>query len=103
MSILATSPEICIGKVHPFEIRMLTYYWTAYRTLVAKGNLDNSTNPAHLVGSPHFVGSNPFSSERFISAFKSKEAYQDIFSGLLPDVLCYGLSAYYRRLLSEYC
>jgi hypothetical protein len=105
MNLLSQSPEICVAPVHPFEVRMLTYYWTAYRTLVAKGDLDKSTNPKELIGSPHFVGSNPFSSAEYSQAFQSKSNFHEVFSGIVPDALCVAfrkiICAYYEELAKD--
>jgi len=105
MGLLANSPNICVAKVHPYEVRMLTYYWTAYRTLAAMGDREHSTDPDKLLENPHFVGSNPFSSKEYQSAFDDPRMFHEMFSGVLPDTLAVAfrkiISSYYEKLAED--
>jgi hypothetical protein len=37
--------EVVVANCHPFEVRMLSYYATAYNVLTASADLKRSTHP----------------------------------------------------------
>ena len=96
-------PEYLRCRGAPIRGSVVNYYWTAFRTLTARGNLESLDQiPARLVKSPHFVGSNPFSAPEFTAAFKDQSLFVEMFAGVLPDALRHTfrniVSAYYDRL-----
>jgi hypothetical protein len=98
MSRLGLSPDICISDLPPFELRMLSYYATAYRVLTARADPMRSTNPDDIDGDGLFVGFNPFFSDDFEPAFSVKERFLSTFSGVIPDTL----GKAFRRIIDEF-
>jgi len=102
MSRLSESPEICVGALYPFEIRMLSYYATAFRVLTAPADLQRSMHPDALEGNGYAVGFNPFSHADFAPVFQDRTAFTEFFAGELPNTLAAALRrivrTYYRML-----
>jgi hypothetical protein len=64
MARLAQHPDIIVAHQHPYEIKLLSYYASAYRTLVCEANRQKSTDPDSL-GVPNqrfYIGQNPYNS-----------------------------------------
>ena len=61
MNRLSQSPDICVARIPPFEVRLITYWTTVFRTLAAAPNFEKSTHPDQLAGDGFRFGSNPFS------------------------------------------
>jgi hypothetical protein len=98
MERLGRCNEVVVANSHPFEIRMLSYYATAYNVLTSPANLQRSTHPDKLEGTGFFVGFNPFSDEGFNAAFKVQNRREEFFSGFVPSET---LSAF-RNIILEY-
>ena len=81
MEQLSCSDEVVVAKSHPYEIRMLSYYASAYHVLTAHADSQRSTNPDRLEGDGLFIGFNPFSDERFESSFTSDRLPREFFAG----------------------
>jgi hypothetical protein len=90
--------EVVVANSHPYEIRMLSYYATAYRVLTAAADLKKSTHPDRLEGDGYFVGFNPFSEEDYKGAFGVKSRHEEFFSNYIPDET---LRAF-RHIITEY-
>jgi Sulfotransferase family len=67
MGQLATHPEIAVAGSHPYEVKQLTYYAAALRTLSLEANWDRSVNPDALLSdaSRYAIGFNPFHDPQF--------------------------------------
>ena len=105
MSRLSQSPEICVGALYPFEIRMLAYYATAFRVLTAPADLQRSTHPDALEGNGYAVGFNPFSHADFAPVFNDRAAFAAFFAGEVPNTLAAAMRrivvTYYRTLAAD--
>jgi hypothetical protein len=105
MERLSRCNEVVIAKSHPYEVRMLTYYASAYHVLAAAANTERSTHPDRLEGDGYFIGSNPFSEKAFNGAFKTASLPQEFFAGYMPDQLMSTFKQiileYYRRHCAE--
>jgi hypothetical protein len=62
MARLARHPAILVARGHPYEMKLLSYYAAALRTLLAEADTERSTRPDTMVAAEQrfFVGSNPF-------------------------------------------
>ena len=98
MERLSRCKEVVIAKSHPYEIRMLSYYASAYHVLTAPANPDRSTHPDRLEGDGYFVGSNPFADSDLKSPFRTVDLQREFFSGYVPDQL---MSAF-KQIIVEY-
>ncbi len=67
MGRLAAHPEIAVAGSHPYEVKLLTYYTLALRTLTLEANWNCSMNPDALVSetSRYIIGFNPFHDPQF--------------------------------------
>jgi Sulfotransferase domain len=98
MERLGKCNEVVVANSHPFEIRMLSYYATAYNILTSPANLQRSTHPDKLEGTGFFVGFNPFSDAGYNAAFRAPYRREEFFSGFVPGET---LSAF-RNIVLEY-
>jgi hypothetical protein len=102
MSRLARSQQICIAETSPFEVRLISYWATVSRTLTGAADYDNSMHPDKLEGDGLKVGANPFSSQTFMAAFRSKSLgttyFGDFTRQKLGDTARHLIVEYYNRL-----
>ena len=87
MSKLAQYAQIVVADLPPFELRLLSYYATAYRVLTSPADFDRSMHPDHLEGSGYSVGFNPFSHQIYSDLFREKELFDSFFSNFVPREL----------------
>jgi hypothetical protein len=87
MSRLAQYPQIVVADLPPFELRLLSYYATAYRVLSSPADFDRSMHPDHLEGSGFNVGFNPFSHQIYSDLFREKDLFDSFFSSFVPHEL----------------
>jgi hypothetical protein len=97
MTRLMASRAITVAEVVPFEVRLLSYYATAYRILTNEGDL-KSTHPDMLEGDGYFVGFNPFNSPEYHQAFQTRGFPLDLFERYGPGEI---LDAF-RKIIIEY-
>jgi hypothetical protein len=64
MARLARHAGILVGGDHPHELKLLSYYAAALRTLAADADRERSTTPETMVALPsrYFIGHNPYNS-----------------------------------------
>jgi hypothetical protein len=98
MERLSRCKEVVIAKSHPYEIRMLSYYASAYHVLTAPADPDRSTHPDRLEGDGYFIGSNPFADSGPKTPFKTVDLQREFFAGYMPDQL---MSAF-KQIIVEY-
>jgi len=60
MNRLHAHPEIVLMNNHPAEVKQLTYYAQALRTLVSPADREHSTDPDLMADDPFHIGFNPF-------------------------------------------
>jgi hypothetical protein len=100
MGRLAAHPEIAVAGSHPYEVKLLTYYTLALRTLTLEANWNCSMNPDALASetSRYMIGFNPFHDPQF-GVHPLLERYWDmtghaILSPAFRDAVC----AYYDTI-----
>jgi Sulfotransferase family len=98
MSRLSRSRQICIAEIHPFEVRLISYWSTVANILAGKADYAHSMHPDKLRGDGFKVGSNPFSHEDFIRVFGQRGLNSEYFNTYVPQQL-QDLS---RRMILEY-
>jgi hypothetical protein len=87
MHLLAQAPEICVADLYPYELRFLSYYATAFKTLTNTADWDRSMHPDRLGGDGFTVGFNPFFHSAFRSMFRRTGSHTAFFSGAMPCIL----------------
>jgi len=97
MERLSRCKEVVIARSHPYEIRMLSYYASAYHVLTAPADKDHSTHPDRLEGDGFFVGFNPFANSD-LSHFRTADLQREFFAGYVPDQLM----STFRQIIVEY-
>ena len=60
MRMLAEHPEICVHRVHPFEMRLGAYWMHVLTVLSGPANHFSSSHPDRFQTERLFIGSNPF-------------------------------------------
>jgi hypothetical protein len=60
MRMLAEHPEICVQRVHPFELRLGAYWMHVLTVLSGPANHFSSSHPDRFQAERLFVGNNPF-------------------------------------------
>jgi hypothetical protein len=62
MARLSRHPGIVVAHKHPHELKLLSYYAAALRTLISEADMQRSTNPETMVAAANrfFIGSNPY-------------------------------------------
>ena len=98
MELLSRSNEVVIATSHPYEVRMLTYFASAYHVLTAPADTEHSTHPDRLEGDGLFIGFNPFSDDRFAASFKTNRLPREFFAGYVPDQLM----STFKQIILEY-
>ena len=98
MNRLSQSPKICLVEVPPFEVRLLAYWSTVYRTLTAGPDFARSTDPGRLEGDGFHIGSNPFSHNDYVNAFGTRSLAAEYFDQFAPSASV----NYIRNLIEEY-
>jgi len=85
MSRLSHSPHVIAGELYPFELRLLSYYATAYTTLTAKGDHKRSTHPDAIEGNGTSLGWNPFFHDDFKYTFNSPALFDAFFENYVAS------------------
>jgi hypothetical protein len=60
MRMLAEHPEICVHRVHPFELRLGAYWMHVLTVLAGPANHFSSSHPDRFQTERLFIGNNPF-------------------------------------------
>jgi len=98
MERLGRCNEVVVANSHPYEIRMLSYYATAYHILTSAADLNRSTHPDKLEGNGFFVGFNPFSDGGYKAVFQAKVRHAEFYSEFVPGEILSG----FRNIIMEY-
>lgn len=100
MKRLSSHPEIIVAGAYPFEIKMMTYYGFAFRTLVSEGDRQRSTHPDQMAwpANRFFIGFNPYNHPSHEDVVAETGVVADFFSGTAPKV--FGES--FRHLTTDY-
>jgi hypothetical protein len=105
MGTLAKSQSIIVAENHPYEIRLLAYYATAFKVLTSQANFEKSMHPDRLQGDGFHVGFNPFSRGTDVPWFRSKNLSVELFSNYARAELLVSFKKiiveYYERLRDD--
>jgi hypothetical protein len=98
MQRLSRSPLVCVAEAHPFEVRLISYWATAVRTLTGAADYERSMHPDRLEGDGLKVGANPFSHVSFGHVFHHKTFPDEYFELFVPEEL----NSVARTVIREY-
>ncbi|HET6182832.1 MAG TPA: sulfotransferase [Acetobacteraceae bacterium] len=105
MNRLAQAQDIVVADLYPFEVRLLSYYATALRTLTSPADFARSMHPDRLEGNGFTVGFNPFSHPDYKPVFRDPKIAEELFFGTAPLILAsaFGnlVTEYYKRLAGD--
>ncbi len=105
MGTLARVPQVCVADLIPYEVKLLSYYATAYRTLTAPADHARSMNPDSLMRDQFSVGFNPFNNDTFNSVFRDKSRAEDFFKNFVQAEIRRSFAnlivEYYSRLADD--
>jgi hypothetical protein len=105
MAILAQMPQVCVAELIPYEVKLLSYYATAYRTLTAPADHPRSMHPDRLRRDEFSVGFNPFNNTTYNSVFQDKGRAEDFFENFVPHEIrrtfAQLIREYYSRLAED--
>jgi hypothetical protein len=89
MNRLASHEDVVVAGEFPFEIKMLSYYSLAFRTLVSEGERDRSTDPDTMASeAARFgIGFNPFNHPDYSSVIGNQALHDDFFLGEAPAII----------------
>ncbi len=100
MRMLAEHPEICVHRVHPFEMRLGAYWMHVLTVLSGPANHFSSSHPDRFQTERLFVGNNPFARVHALGP-----ALQSWFAGDAPEELAAfcqrNIDAAYLRLARD--
>ena len=97
---LSRHPAIAVAREHPYEVKLLSYYAYALRTLISKADRRNSSNPETMgaVANRHFIGFNPYNDENE----ERQPDLADFWNVEAPDLLAgtfaHLIERYYRHV-----
>jgi hypothetical protein len=102
MQRLSQAPQVCAAEIHPFEVRLISYWATAVQTLTAPADHEHSMHPDRLEGDGTKVGSNPFSDPEYAQVFRERARATDYFEAYMPrqlqDTARTAIREYYQRI-----
>jgi hypothetical protein len=102
MASLAQLPQVCVAELIPYEVKLLSYYATAHRTLITPADHARSMHPDRLRKDEFSVGFNPFNNDIYKSVFNEKSPVEDFFGNFVPAEITRAFAAiiieYYSRL-----
>jgi hypothetical protein len=84
---LADHSNIVASEQYPFEMKLISYYAQALRVMTAPADHERSSHPDRLTTDRHFVGSNPFSHEKYEKAFKNPDSFERFFTSTVSTQL----------------
>ena len=86
MQELKDSPQVVAATLPPYEIKLLAYYASAFRTLVADADRVRSTNPTSMfVQTDRFrIGHNPWKGHSYYELAKGRQL-EDLFERTIPN------------------
>lgn len=89
MNRLASHVDIVVAGEFPYEIKMLSYYSLAFRTLVSEGERDRSTDPDRMASEAErfSIGFNPFNHPNHRSVLGNQALHDDFFLGTVPAII----------------
>lgn len=87
MNRLASHADIAVAGEFPYEIKMLSYYSLAFRTLVSEGERDRSTDPDKMASEAErfSIGFNPFNHPNYGFVLGNQTLHDDFFGSRAGD------------------
>jgi Sulfotransferase family len=106
MQSLSASPQVCIAKHHPFEVRLISYWSTVVATLTGPADYERSMHPDRLEGDGFRVGANPLSHPDYAEVLHTGELATEYFETYLPqlfaDTARTAILEYYLRVMDDW-
>jgi hypothetical protein len=89
MNRLASCEDIVVAGEFPFEIKMLSYYSLALRTLVSEGERERSTDPDKMASEAERfrIGFNPYNHPSFTRVVGGPALHQEFFHETAPAII----------------
>ncbi len=93
-------PDIAVADLFPYEIKLCAYYASAFRSLTANEDRENSTNPEEMFdgSNRHHIGHNPYNSPGFFKITSDQAALETLFENTIP----HNLGKIFRDAILEY-
>jgi hypothetical protein len=100
MQWLSKYPELVMGQLYPYEMKLVNYYSAAFRVLAAETDRKNSTDPDTMFGEKfrYLIGSNPYTRPGFHSVTTARKALERFFEETVPTAY----AETFRKLVQEY-
>lgn len=100
MKKLSLHHEIVVAGPYPFEIKLLSYYALAFRTLVSEGDRQRSSHPDQMgLPSNRFaIGFNPYNHPNHENVVPERGVIADFFTGDVPT----SIAKSFRDIISRY-
>ena len=102
MARLARHPDVLVGRDHPYELKLLSYYTLALNTLMAKADRQRSTRPDNMLPAAparsFFVGYNPFHEGQDCQDPKLRSFWEESSPDILRECFVSLIEAYYGRV-----
>jgi len=100
MQWLSKYPELVMGQLYPYEMKLANYYSAAFRVLAAETDRKNSTDPDTMFGDKfrHLIGSNPYTRLGSHGVTTSRKALERFFEETVPTAY----ADTFRNLIQEY-
>lgn len=106
MSEFLRHPQIVVADSHPYEIKLISYYASAFRALVSEADRENSTHPDQMFTGPnrYRIGHNPYFMSGLFGVIKNDERMAHLFERVIPSALARDFRDFidrYYQLVSE--
>jgi Sulfotransferase family len=106
MSEFLRHQQIVVADSYPYEIKLISYYASAFRALVSEADRENSTHPDQLFTGPnkYRIGHNPFFISGFFGVIKNYERMAHLFEEIIFSTLAQDFRGFidrYYQLVSE--
>jgi Sulfotransferase family len=100
MQRLSAYPEVVMGQLYPYEVKLTNYYSAAFRVLAAETDRKNSTDPDTMFGEKfrYVIGSNPFTRLGYHGVTSNRRAIERFFEETVPSAL----AKTFRELIVDY-
>ncbi len=103
MARLARHPDILVARDHPYEVKLLSYYALALRTLVSQADRARSTDPDTMaaLANRFFIGFNPFNDQHDAQSPMFAPFWNVDAPNLLRDCFAALVDAYYESVAQQ--
>lgn len=96
-------PEIAVADIYPYEVKLASYYVSAYRVLAASSPSDRDPGFVELAATKSMIGRNPFNEawmHRRVGKGGLQKIFEPYFSGELAALFREVVARYYDEVAS---